>query len=344
MKGLKGGSIASDAVTSLVDAKTYDIMSKSFTNDVPARQEGGKRSSAKKRGGCSSCSKAVPHRVCNKRGGASMLGSTHEAFANFANSAAPYDSLLPGDLAAIASGLGVAKASEPFKNSANSNTAKNVAAKAPNSGKNAAKNSSANASKNATANATKNASANATKNVAVSKNASTTNASKNASTANATKNASSNATAAKNASTNTAKIGGFARNLTQLMNANSQPGYSVFNKKKLVGGADAAAAPSMVVAIEPQMDRSAFNGVPAKAPVAITAEDFLAQEAVIGMGTINKQIQYGSPLDTRGPFSFGQSGTSGGAWGKKSKGKGKPASAKKSGKSASAAAPRKSKK
>lgn len=72
----KGGSLASDSVTSLVSSGTYEMLNKAFTNTF---HKGG------------------------KKGGnpLNMLGTTTEAFSSLVNTAAPYDNLLPGDLALL---------------------------------------------------------------------------------------------------------------------------------------------------------------------------------------------------------------------------------------------------
>lgn len=264
---MKGGSIASDAVQSLVDQPTYDALSKAFTNEFTAPQKGGKKGTRAKKGGCARCGKTgVPH-AC-KQGGSSMLGTTSEAFANFANTAAPYNSLLPGNVTAIAAGI------------------------LPNASKNAATKAS-------------NASKTNTKAANTSKLATTNNAAKNTNTA---KNVSNSKT--------TTQIAGFARNLTQLMNANSakNSSYSLMNRKR--GG---TATPT-TIPIGPRLDINALSGVPLRTNAPTTAQNVLAHETVPSLDMLDKSVRYGPASDIPvAPFSFGQQFTnpSGGAWSKK---------------------------
>lgn len=83
----KGGSVASDAVTSLVNQDTYSQMNKSFTNQFGDKQCGGKKCCKR----CTSCGQKIKRSLKSKRGGGledifKPVTNTAKSFTNTAKS------------------------------------------------------------------------------------------------------------------------------------------------------------------------------------------------------------------------------------------------------------------
>lgn len=274
----KGGSIASDSVTSLVDANTFGRMDAMFSNKI---------------GGCGCSSK--------KSGGSAfgnMMGSTTmETF--FANVKSP----------SITVGMNSAPQILPPSAAANSK-------KAPNVKVNAAANSKAAPSMNASKAPSMNAASKASPSMNASKAPSMNAASKAAPSINASKAPSMNVVKAPNSSpsmnASSPKVGGNAfPSLSQLMDGT----VGLFNVRHKTGGTRAIKqkkqnkqsggnnliGQNLNILNVPHSPRGAVNS---------SSASIMANEAVSGPMPLNKLVQYGSTSDLRSqPFSFDAAST-----------------------------------
>lgn len=294
---MRGGSLASDSVVSLVDSKTYDQMNAMFDNKV---------------GGCS-CRRSKQHRGGNNSMASLMGSSTLEAFS--ANVRQPEMFVNSGSTGMLPPGMNASKKSSAVNASKTANASKATnAIKMANAAKmgNAAK-MSANAAK-APVNASKVA-MNAAKMNSVIKSfnvAKTANASMNASkAANAMKNSMGinvskmYANAAKSYANvgMPEKSGGMNSTLYDMMKSNSGQGMNVRHKQ--MGGENIIGQRANILNTQHSPRQFESNAATMK---------FLGNEAITGPQLINKMTQYGSTSDLRTqPFSFSAAAQKAGA-------------------------------
>jgi len=254
----KGGSAASDAVSKTVSNAAYNTLTKNFTNKV-----GGSFLSA--------------------------LGTTNEAFTNYANTdaSARFNSTLPGNVSAIASAVLPKAAPNATKAAPNATKAAPNATKAANANAKAANTKTA-ANAKAAVNATK-AAPNATKAANTKVTANATKAAPNATKTAANAKA---ANAAPKAGGSKKKVGG--GNVKPMHALNSTVNVrNLFHQK--IGGGDPAT----------MIDTGSLYKAP-EIRNSTEINDLLSQEAVRGVNAVNKFVKYGHVSDyVAPPFKYG---------------------------------------